>query len=144
MRRISWPLLIAATLVTAVAACDVGGVFVVDNKSDVELVVRVSGREQDPGASGVAYRDRRDVLSVPPHARLVVEELSFTSTLRIEKVEVLDAACTLLRRFDVEDGVAFERDGYLIAVESNLSARLVDEFPRDGTPASPSDRCTGT
>ena len=132
---------VAVAVAVALAACDVGGVFIVDNKSDAELVVRVSGSVQEWTSSTLTFRPRQDVLAVPPHARLAVARIPFGDPFQIQKVEVLDARCGLLAAFDVAAGADFARDGYVVAVESNLAIRLVDEFPRDGNPAAAANAC---
>ena len=125
------------------ASCDVGGVFVVDNRSNENLVVSVTGTMQDPAASTVTYVTRHDVLAVPAHARLAVAVLPFTPVFMIVKVEILTEGCTALATFAEGARTSFARDGNVIVVEGNLSAQLVHEFPRDGALAAPSNRCAG-
>jgi hypothetical protein len=135
-------LVLAGLLALFSASCrDVGGVFVVDNRSNQNLVVRVSGTMQDPAASKIAYVARHDVLSVPAHARLAVAVLPFAPQFMIEKVEILTGGCAVLASFAVGAATSFARDGNVIAVEGDLSARLVREFPEDGARAAPVDRC---
>ena len=138
-------LVLAGVLAFVSVSCrDVGGVFVVDNRSNQNLVVRLSGTMQDPGASKIAYVTRHDVLSVPAHARLAVAVLPFAPQFRIEKVEILTDACAVLASFAEGAATSFARDGNVVVVEGDLSARLVHEFPEDGLRAAPADQCAAS
>ena len=133
--------MLAGLIAFVSASCDVGSVFVVDNKSNESLVVRVAGTTQDPAASTVEYVRRTDVVAVPPRARLVVKVLPFVPVFIIEKVEVLTEGCAVLAAFTEGAGTSFARDGNVVVVEGDLSARLVHEFPADGDQAAPAERC---
>lgn len=135
-------LVLAGIVAFGSAACDVGGVFVVDNRSNEGLVVTVTGTMQDPAASKVTYVTRHDALAVPAHARLAVAHLPFAPLFMIQKVEVLTDGCTVVATFAEGAATSFARDGNVIVVEGNLSAQLVHEFPREGALATPTDRCT--
>lgn len=135
-------LVLAGILAFVSASCDVGGVFVVDNRSNESLVVRVAGTMQNPATSKVTYVTRHAVLAVPAHARLAVAVLPFAPRFMLEKVELLTAACAVLATFAEGVATSFARDGNVIVVEGNLSAELIHEFPKDGALAAPTDRCT--
>jgi hypothetical protein len=135
-------LVLAGILALCSASCrDVGGVFVVDNWSTENLVVRVTGTMQDPAASKITYVTRHDVLAVPAHARLAVAVLPFAPRFMIEKVEILTEGCAVLAAFAEGAATSFARDGNVVAVQGDLSARLVHEFPEDGVHAAPAGRC---
>jgi hypothetical protein len=135
-------LVLAGIVAFGSASCDVGGVLVVDNRSNESLVVSVTGRAQDPAASMVTYVTRQDDVAVPAHARLAVAVLPFAPLFMIEKVEVRTEGCIVLATLAEGAGISFARDGNVIVVEGDLSAELVHEFPRDGALAAPTDRCT--
>jgi hypothetical protein len=133
---------LAGVIALAGASCvDRGGAFIVENKSEADLVVRVTGTMRSVTSSNVSYQPRRDELSVPPHARFAVAVVSFADAYDVQKIEVLTAECAILATFDHSSDVAFPQDGQVIVVQPDLSAQLVREFPETGTLAQPSDRC---
>ena len=134
-------LVLAGVVAFLFGSCDVGGVFVVDNRSNESLVVRVTGRTQDPSASTVQYLNRLDVLAVPAHARLAVAVLPFAPLFAIEKVEILTEGCVVLATFAEGAGTSFSRDGNVIRVNADRSTELLHEFPAKATLAASAGRC---
>jgi len=131
----------ALALAAVVAGCDHGGAFVVDNRTDQEFIVRVSGPEFVSGSSVVVSRKREDVLILPAHSRLAVAVLGFHDQFNPQTIEVLGSDCAGVATFSVLDTPALGVDGQVIAIDNGPSAALRKEFPEGGTMAQTTDRC---
>ena len=130
-----------AALCAMTGACDHGGAYVVDNRTDQDLIARVSGSQQVAGSSRLTSHPRQDVLLVPARSSLAVEILGFTDPFSVQRIEILSSDCALVGDFDQAAGMAFASDGQVIVVEAGPTATLRKEFPESGTLATPTDRC---
>jgi hypothetical protein len=131
----------ALALTAIVVGCDHGGAFVVDNRTDQEFVVRVSGPEFMSGSSSVVFRKREDVLLLPAHARLAVAVLGFHDPFNPQTIEVLSSDCADVATFSVLGAPALGVDGQVIVIDTGPSAALRRDFPEGGTMAQTTDRC---
>jgi hypothetical protein len=82
-------LIILATVAVMVGACDHGGAFIAENKTDQELIARVTGSEQVPASSSIRHRPRQDLLALPANSRLAIEVLGFKDPFNVQKIEIL-------------------------------------------------------
>jgi hypothetical protein len=137
------PRLALVVLLAAVcASCvDRGGAYVVDNQSDQQIVARVSGLLWHASPAPAHYEPRRDTFVVPPHMRLAVALVGFVDPFSLQRIEFLSSDCQIVGDFDEAKGVAFARDGSVIAVGPGPSARLVKDFPETATLAQRTDQC---
>jgi hypothetical protein len=126
-----------------VAACDQGHAFVAENRTDQELVARVTGKELRPTESGSAVEWRQDVTLLPADSRQVILVQPFTTNFNVWTVEILRADCSVIAMLGHDGETSWERDGTLVVIEPDMSVRHVDEFPRDETAAATTDRCHG-
>jgi hypothetical protein len=133
--------LVSATLALLLTSCDHGGVLILDNRSDADLVVQVSGTIRDASSSTIRFQPRQDVVSVPAHERLAIAVLPFTDPFDIHKVDVLTPDCVIVASFDTSSGTNFASEGYVIVVERDRSAHIQRDFPETGALAPPIDRC---
>ena len=132
-----------AAVALLLGACDNGGAYMVENKTDQELIARVSGREQERDASVLTFHPRQDVFALPAGSRLSVANQHFKDAFEIAKIEILTSDCVPVAVFDEGAGVAFGRDGTVITVDPGPTAHLGGGAPVEGTLASTADRCPG-
>jgi len=130
-----------AAVALLLGACDTGGAFMVENKTDQELIARVTGSEQERDASVLAFQPRQDVFALPARSRLSVANQHFKDAFEISKIEILTSDCMPVAVFDEGAGVSFARDGTVITVDPGLAAHLGGGAPVEGTLASTVDRC---
>lgn len=137
--------LIVASMV--VGACvDRGATFVAENKTDDELVARITGKDRvvpSPGASADWRQTewRQDVVVLPAHSRVPVLVLGFTETFNVWTVEVLASDCSVIATFDQDQDHSWSTDGILFVIEPGQSVTQRREWPMGGTPAPTVDRC---
>jgi hypothetical protein len=130
-----------AAAILSVGACDVRKPFVAENKTDQELIARVTGTERIRGSSAVGVDRRQDIVVVPAQSRVAIEERSFTDPFTVDKIEILASNCRPLAIFDEAAGVVFSRDGDLVVIEPGRAPTLRQEFPDNGGLAMKTDRC---
>jgi hypothetical protein len=135
-------LIILATFAVMVGACDHGGAFIAENKTDQELIARVTGSEQVPASSSIRHRPRQDLLALPANSRLAIEVLGFKDPFNVQKIEILTTDCVAIATFAQASGVAFARDGQVIIIDPGPTANLRREFPQTGTLAAKIERCS--
>ena len=134
-------LIAVAIFAMVVSACDHGGAFIAENKTDQELIARVTGMEQVAGSSTLSFEPRQDVLLLPAQSRLAIAILEFHDPFDIHKIEILTADCAPVGVFAESGDVAFARDGQVIIIDPGPTASLRNEFPATGTLASATERC---
>jgi hypothetical protein len=130
-----------AALTLLVGACDEGGAFIAENKTDQELVARVTGTEEQLGASMLAFEPRQDLFVLPAKSRLAIAVLRFHDPFSVQKIEILTPDCVAVATFDESSGIAFARDGQVITIDPGPTANLRHEFPKTGTLAAGTERC---
>ena len=116
-------------------ACDHGGAFIVENKTDQELIARVTGTEEQRPSSVLTFHPRQDLFVLPAGSRLAVALLHFKDPFNIDTVEILTSDCVLVASFDEW------HLGSLMTVNPGPTATRRREFPESGSLATATERC---
>jgi len=119
--------------VLVVAACDHGAAMLVENQTDQEYVVRVGGNRFTDAAEWVPG----EVVTVAPaNSKHVVYMIPFRGGLEPRQLDILRPDCTPIysKPFD-------ELTGTYIVIDDNAAVSIRKEFPQNGDPAPPTDRC---
>lgn len=131
-----------AAFALLVSACDHGGAFVVDNRTDQELVARVTGSMSVESSSGLSFTPRQDQFTIPPGSALAVAVVGFADDYGVGFIDILTSDCKVVATFGKAPGPYFSSDGQVIEVDPGPTAHLRKEFPETGTLAATTDRCS--
>jgi len=128
------PLAIIALAVIALvaAACDEGGVLLVENQTDVPFLVRATGQSYN-GSGDVPD----EVVTIaPPNSKRVAVVLPFAGGFRPNRVEVLRPDCSVLY-----SNPFYGTDGSYLVIDDDQKVTLRKEFPRNGTDGEQTTDC---
>jgi hypothetical protein len=131
-----------AVVSVCIGCSDHGGAYIVENKTDQEILARVTGRVDVSDSSGTGFGEQLDVFSIEPNSRLAVAIVGFASRYSLQTIDIVSPDCALIAEFGNSPEMSWARDGSVIVVEPGPTATLRDEHPIDGTMAERVERCT--
>lgn len=122
----------AVAVIALVAACDEGGVLLVENQTDVPFLVRATGQSYN-GSGNVPD----EVVTIaPPNSKRVAVVLPFAGGFRPNRVEVLRPDCSVLY-----SNPFYGTDGSYLVIDDDQKVTLRKEYPKSGTDAERTTDC---